>query len=195
MALTGKELREWDLTQTIFRGYKIAEVDDVMEQAAQTLDELNARVEELSARVAEHEAREQRVDDMEQTLRDTLLTAQRAAEDVVQASREKAAAILADSDLEGRRIIEQAEEAAHEARLHTEALEAQAANVKSMLRRLISDQLRLLEEDFPEGREPARPAEDRFGTREFSLRDVRVAQGLNEPAWQDGHQLEEHGQV
>ncbi len=192
MALTGKELRDWDLTQTIFRGYKIAEVDDVLEQAAQEIDRLQAENAALTARVEELAAREAQVDEMQETLRETLLTGQRAAEDVVQSSREKAAAILADSERESRRRMDQAEEQVRAAQRRLEALQAESANIKTMLRRVMGDQLRLLEEEFPDLTAEAAPAElASDATQRMPLRDIRAAQAI----WLEGSQFEEHGQA
>ncbi len=192
MALTGKELRDWDLTQTIFRGYKITEVDDVLEQAAQEIDRLQAENAALTARVQEHAAREAQVDEMQETLRETLLTAQQAAEDVVRSSREKAAAILADSERESCRRMDHADEQVRAAQRRVEDLQAEAVNMKTMLRRVMGDQLRLLEEDFPDLTADAAPAESSpDATQRLPLRDIRAAQSV----WLEGNQLEEHGQA
>ncbi len=193
MAITAREIDEKDFKQVI-HGYKISEVDDYLDDVADEVERLEKENEALKAQVATHQEKEKRIAEMEQTLRDTLITAQRAAEDVLKASREKAAAMIKDSELEGRRILEDAELQAQEAVRRLEGIRRDVAGVKALIRRVIGEQLRLLEESYPDEpeTEPETPAAkiatdsvmpagvDFDQTQEFSAREVRELAGWDE---------------
>jgi cell division initiation protein len=188
MAIDAREIEEVEFTRTAFRGYKISEVDDFLDEVAEEVEKLQKENKDLQAQVAACVVKEKRIEEIEQTLRDTLITAQRAAEDVVRASREKAAAMIKDSELEGRRILEDAELQALTARQRRDSINRDVSGVKSLIRRVIGEQLRLLEESYPDnqGEKPAgqqalkpsiaaKPPTllDVDQTQEFSVREVR----------------------
>lgn len=193
MAITARDIDEKDF-KTVVRGYKIPEVDDFMDEIAGHVEALEQENESLKAEVASFREKEKRTAELEQTLRDTLITAQRAAEDVVRASREKAAAMIKDSELEGRRILEDAEMQAQAATQRLDAINRDVAGVKALIRRVIGEQLRLLEESYPDepmltqaAPAPAKPAQaavpvlsDFDQTQEFSVREVREQAGEEE---------------
>ncbi len=191
MAITAREIDEKSFNKTAFRGYNITEVDDFMDDVADEMERLEKENEALKAQVATHQEKEKRIAEMEQTLRDTLITAQRAAEDVLKASREKAAAMIKDSELEGRRIVEDAEQQAQEAARRLEGIRRDVAGVKALMRKVIGEQMRLLEESYPDEPDagpdaaaikaagPMLPTGEDFDqTQEFSAREVRELAGL-----------------
>lgn len=193
MAITASEIDNKEFGKSTFRGYKIQEVDDYLDEVAVQVESLEQEIITLKTQVAAFQEKEKHVAEMEQTLRDTLITAQRAAEDVMRASREKAAAMIKDSELEGRRILEDAEMQAQAATQRLEGINRDVAGVKALIRRVIGEQLRLLEESYPDGPEampaqqPDRPAElavpalsDFDQTQEFSAREVRDLAGEDE---------------
>ncbi len=192
MAITAREIDEKSFRKSL-SGYKVEEVDDYLDDVADEMERLEKENEALKAQVATHQEKEKRIAEMEQTLRDTLITAQRAAEDVLKASREKAAAMIKDSELEGRRILEDAELQAQEAVRRLEGIRRDVAGVKALIRRVIGEQLRLLEESYPDEQEaePEAPAAQRAAdqvisgadfdqTQEFSAREVRELAGWDE---------------
>ena len=192
MAITAREIDEKSFRKSL-SGYKVEEVDDYLDDVADEMERLEKENEALKAQVATHQEKEKRIAEMEQTLRDTLITAQRAAEDVLKASREKTAAMSKDSELEGRRILEDAELQAQEAVRRLEGIRRDVAGVKALIRRVIGEQLRLLEESYPDEQEaePEAPAAHRAAdqvisgadfdqTQEFSAREVRELAGWDE---------------
>lgn len=178
--MDAREIEEREFTVTVLRGYKLEEVDDFLDEVAQEIERLHAEKRELEAELTAIKGREKRIAEMEQTLRDTLLTAQRAAEDVLRAAKEKAAAMVKDSELEGKRIVEEAEHRAEGAVRKLEAASRDVAGVKALIRRILGEQMKLLDESYPEeekvsplanARKPALADFDR--TQEFSVREVR----------------------
>lgn len=194
MAISAREIEEKDFKTVAFHGYKIVEVDDFIDEVGAEVERLQQENDGLKAQVAAFQEKEKRIAELEQTLRDTLITAQRAAEDVIRASREKSAAMIKDSELEGRRIVEDAELQAQTALQRLEGIKADVAGVKALIRRVIGEQLRLLEESYPDEQAPApvpqplpRPVQaavpvltDFDQTQEFSVREVREQAGEEE---------------
>lgn len=188
MAISAKEIEEREFTVSVFRGYKMDEVDDYLDEVSAEIERLHVENRALSAEIDALREKEKRVGELEQTLRDTLITAQRAAEDVLRASKEKAAAMIKDSELEGRRIVEESERQVESAAQKLEAVNRDVAGVKALIRRTLSEQLRLLDESYPDA-EPERisaqppvwpapaPVKPTFAdfdrTQEFSVREVR----------------------
>jgi cell division initiation protein len=186
MAIDAREIEEREFTISVFRGYKTNEVDDYLDEVSAEVERLHEENRALSAEIEALRKREKHVGEMEQTLRDTLITAQRAAEDVLRASKEKAAAMVHDSELEGRRIVEESERQAENAAQRLEAANRDVAGVKALIRRILGEQMRLLDESYPDA-EPertqaqpyAKPAQtqptfaDFDRTQEFSVREVR----------------------
>lgn len=184
MGIDARAIEEKDFTVSTFRGYKMNEVDDFLDDVAEEVARLQKANLELEEKLAQSLEKEKHAAELEQTLRDTLITAQRAAEDVVRASREKAAAMIKDSELEGKRIIEEAEAQAQAAVQRLDAINRDVAGVKAVMRKIISEQLRLLDESYPDpapaagnrdcrqvAAEPVPADFDR--TQEFNTREIR----------------------
>jgi cell division initiation protein len=186
MAMDAKSINEKVFKIVTFRGYQVLEVDNFLDEVALEVEKMQQQIKDLQSQLAVCLEKEKKTGELEQTLRDTLITAQRAAEDVVRASREKAAAMIKDSELEGRRIVEDAEQRSQAAAQRLDALKRDSASVKALIRKVMNEQLRLLEESYPEEEpkpapaEPARPVftamptlADLDQTQEFSTREVR----------------------
>jgi cell division initiation protein len=190
MAFGPKLIEEIEFKQVAFRGYKIEEVDEFLDEVADEVDKLQKTNRMLEEKVAKLAEKEKTVTDMEQTLRDTLITAQRAAEDVIQAAKEKANAILQDSELESRRIIGEAEQQAKTAASQLVTIQSDVNKIKEAIRGALISQLQQLDETYPQGAAIAAKQNEGSGsTREFNIRtardltgtfDERLPQGGNE---------------
>ena len=184
MAFGPKMIEEIEFKTVAFRGYKVSEVDEFLDEMADEVDKLQIANRALEEKVAKLSEREKSVTDMEHTLRDTLITAQRAAEDVVKAAKEKATAILQDSELERKRIIGEAEQRALTAGSQLEAINCDITTIKAAIRKALTEQLRQLEEVYPQDTVvlavPA-PAQNLDSTRVFSFRDTRDGAFVDAP--------------
>ena len=103
MDVTPQLLKEVEFREK-FRGYDPDEVDDFLERVGVTLNSLNERVREANdqvesanARAARAEARARDSSDIDDTLRRTLVLAQRTADAAVAEAKEQAASIVADA--------------------------------------------------------------------------------------------------
>ena len=184
MAFGPKMIEEIEFKTVAFRGYRVSEVDEFLDEMADEVDKLQIANRALEEKVAKLSEREKSVTDMEQTLRDTLITAQRAAEDVVKAAKEKATAILQDSELERKRIIGEAEQRALTAGSQLEAINRDITTIKAAIRKALTEQLRQLEEAYPQDTlvlANTAPAQNLDSTRVFSIRDTRDGAFVDAP--------------
>jgi cell division initiation protein len=126
MQLTPVEVRHLELRRGFF-GYRRSTVDRAIEQVADSFEavwreraELGERVHLLEGEVARHV-------ELETLLRSTLVSAERAAQDMKEQARREADVIVQEASAEGRRLIRDA--IAEKDRLFT-----QASRIRTMLR-------------------------------------------------------------
>jgi DivIVA domain-containing protein len=153
------------------RGYHPDDVDAFVAAVAQALEDLEQRVKVAESRVAEVESRSSAAVDAEDSLRRTLVLAQRTADLAIQEAREEAARVMEEArsqreaadlelaDLRARMQAEAEEESRGErARLVAErtalqadvaALETHLARERERLRIYFTDQLRRVDEGEP----------------------------------------------
>jgi cell division initiation protein len=77
--------------KTKLNGYSCVEVDQFMNEVADEIDCLNTSVEELKTKYAAAAAQLESYRDMDKILRDTLITAQKSANDMYEDARARAA--------------------------------------------------------------------------------------------------------
>lgn len=165
MQVTPRELRDMDIREG-FRGYNRDEVDELLERAAQTIEELQERIRKLSNQLAEVEAAPPApapTREAEETIHRTLLLAQRAADEavaeaqaeaarLVEEARGRAASVVADAEASARRLAEGERRrleqevlelaARREALLaDVDALERFSADYRERLRRMLQEDL------------------------------------------------------
>lgn len=182
---TSKSILEVRFREKV-RGYHQGDVDAFVSQVAATVDELQARASAAEARAAELEARSNQSQEGDDSLRRTLVLAQRTADLAVQEARAEAAKLVGDAeqqrdallaevaDMRSRLLAEaEAEGRDERARLFelrvalqadVEALQAHVERERERLRIYFTDQLQRLDEGQPgiqpqpEMQAPAAPA-------------------------------------
>lgn len=173
MAFGPKTIEEKEFKHVALRGYSIDEVDEFLDEVADEVEKLQRANRALEEKIGKLSEKDKSYADMEATLRDTLVTAQKAADDVLKAAREKANAILTDAELERKRIIGEAEQRAQTASSQLTSIQGDIGRVKEAIRRALQDQLRLLDVSYPEPAAQKVTLGSPMGvTREFSLRDT-----------------------
>jgi DivIVA domain-containing protein len=113
MEITSKELREVEFRERL-RGYDTTEVDEFLERVAIAVDEMQAKVRDYADRAdrAERQPRERATTDDDETLRRTLVLAQRTADMAIREAQEEAAQLLDRARAEGDSILDHANESA-----------------------------------------------------------------------------------
>ena len=111
MDVTPHDLRNAELREA-FRGYRPDEVEELLERAALTLERMHERNRQLQEKVAGLEAEGSSAKEMESVLRQTLLLAQRTADETVTAAHDKARHLLEAAEDRATTLTSEAEEQA-----------------------------------------------------------------------------------
>jgi DivIVA domain-containing protein len=109
MEVSPKTLREVEFREKM-RGYHPEDVDHFLEQVAAGLEVMQDRVRQAVERAQRAEAAAAEAGGTDETLRKTLVLAQRTADMAVQEAREQAARILAGAEQQAQAILAEAEE-------------------------------------------------------------------------------------
>ena len=119
MDVSPKTLREVEFREKM-RGYHPEDVDQFLEEVAAGLEVLQERLRQAVERAQRAEAAAAEAGGSDDTLRRTLVLAQRTADLAVQEAREQAARILAGAEQQAQAILADAEERAR--RTHEDAM-------------------------------------------------------------------------
>ena len=146
MPLTPVEVRHLELRRGLF-GYRRSSVEKAIEEVADSFEavwreraELGERVHALENEVARHV-------ELETLLRSTLVSAERAAQDMKQQARRQSDVIVQEASAEGRRLL-------RDAIAEKEQVLAETRRIRTMLR----SALEVLEEPEGAAKEPAAAA-------------------------------------
>jgi cell division initiation protein len=111
MDVTPHDLRNAELREA-FRGYRPEEVEELLERAAVTLERMHERNRQLQEKISSLEAEGSTAKEMEGVLRQTLLLAQRTADETVTAAHDKARHLLEEAEDRALRLTSEADEQA-----------------------------------------------------------------------------------
>jgi cell division initiation protein len=111
MDVTPHDLRNAELREA-FRGYRPDEVEELLERAAITLERMHERNRQLQEKIATLEAEGSSAKEMESVLRQTLLLAQRTADETVTTAHEKARQLVEEAEDRALTLTTEAEEQA-----------------------------------------------------------------------------------
>lgn len=150
MGLTPDEIVNYPLKQAV-RGYSVKQVDDLLDQIADEIERLQLQVAELRARAERAELRASDASETEETLKRTLVTAQRAAEQSLEESRSRASEILEDARREAAAALDEARQEAE--RIRRESIQTLRDEEAELRRRRAAletnvDALRRFEEGY-----------------------------------------------
>ena len=93
-----------------FRGYERAEVDLFLEQVREEMERLVRENAELAEFRQGYDERVREFRSREETLKNTLVTTQRLAEDIKETARKEADAVIKDAQVRAQQIIAKAQE-------------------------------------------------------------------------------------
>jgi cell division initiation protein len=197
MDVTPHDLRNAELREA-FRGYRPDEVEELLERAAITLERMHERNRQLQEKIAGLEVEGSSAKEMESVLRQTLLLAQRTADETVTTAHEKARQLVEDAEdrsltltgeaEEQARIVGEAQRQKYEAivaelsarrellTLDIDALERVQADYRGRLRAVLEKELEELD------RRAALPPPLKPELHEIDLSAVPVPSDEDEPA-------------
>lgn len=124
MPLTPVEIRHVDLRRAWLRGYRRPGVDHLLEEIADSFEEVWRERADLSDRVEELEAEAAKHRELEALLRSTLVSAERAAQSMKEQARRESDLIVQEAHAESRRVTREA--AAEKRRLEEDTIKIRA---------------------------------------------------------------------
>jgi cell division initiation protein len=154
MPLTPVEVRHLELRRGMF-GYRRSNVQRAIEEVADSFEEVWRERAELSERVHELEGEVARHVELETLLRSTLVSAERASQDMKEQARREADVIVSEASAEGRRLL-------REAITEKEQLLFETTRIRTMLRaalEIVSDEPKADQEVTPPAVEPVEGVE------------------------------------
>jgi cell division initiation protein len=159
MRLTPLDIRQQQFNVRLFRGFDPQEVDAFLEDVAEDYEGLLKENALLREQIAQQEERSRGVSEAEKTLKDTLVTTQRLAEEMKEAARREADLIVREASLRGEKMLE--ETRAEEARIRGEIqnLKRLRHELVEELRATVGRYQRLLAGDAAEARAGAPDAD------------------------------------
>lgn len=127
MSLTPVEIRHIELKRSWFRGYRRRTIDELLNEIADSFEEVWRERADLADQLEEVEVEAAKHRELEALLRSTLVSAERAAQDMKEQARRESDLIVQEAHAESRRVTR---EAAAEKR----RLEEDAVKIRSQLR-------------------------------------------------------------
>ncbi len=158
MRLNPLDIRQQQFTVKMFRGLDPQEVDAFLEGVADDYETVLRENALLKEQLGGHEERARGVTETEKTLKDTLVTTQRLADEMKENAKREAQVILRETSLSGEKLMEEAR--AEEAKLRTEikALKRVRRQLVEDLRETVERYQRTLASDLEtEGADAERP--------------------------------------
>jgi cell division initiation protein len=153
MTLTPVEVRHLEMRRGLF-GYRRGHVHRTIEEIADSFEAVWRERSELGERVHELEAEVARHVELETLLRSTLVSAERAAQDMKERARREADVIVQEAGAEGRRLV-------RDAIAEKEQLLAETRRVRSIMRSaldVLAEGAEAEAGDPPAAEEPDRPS-------------------------------------
>lgn len=151
MKVTPLEIRSHELRKS-FKGYDVAEVEELREMAADALEEatremigLRERLEDLTDRCREYAANEN-------ILRETITTAQKMVDDLKANARKEAELTVAEARLQAEEIVRQAQSRAAQVQDDIYRLRKQRKELEASIKAVIDYHSSVLLTDEEEAR-------------------------------------------
>jgi DivIVA domain-containing protein len=139
MDVTPRELRDMDIREG-FRGYNRDDVDELLERAAATIEQLEDQVRKVTERVATAESDAGRGRENEQMLQRTLLLAQKTADEAVSEAQARAKQMVEEAEARAYSLVSEAEATARRmAMAEQRRLEAEVLGLGARREALLSD--------------------------------------------------------
>lgn len=108
MPLTPVEIRHIDMRRAWLRGYRRKPVDQLLDDIADSFEEVWRERADLSDRLDELETEATKHRELEALLRSTLVSAERAAQDMKEQARRESDLIVQEAHAEARRVAREA---------------------------------------------------------------------------------------
>lgn len=149
MPLTPVDIHNKEFSRS-FRGYDEDEVDQFLDLIVEDFERLYKENLELKERVSLLKEQADYYKSMEATLRDTLVTAQKTAEEVEASAHKNAELIIKEAEQEAQKIIQNANEQVIKIRLEYEDTRKQIQILKTKIKVLLETFMQTIEQETAE---------------------------------------------
>lgn len=136
--------------QKKLNGYSVEEVDEFLDQVTLEYEKLYKENAEYKLEIEQVKKELERYKNVEQTLQNTLVVAQSAAEDVKKAAQQQADQIIRDAQSEARRSVDDLNRQQFEITKRTEELRKQYEIYKAKMQASLKSQLEMLQSEDDE---------------------------------------------
>ncbi|RKD34332.1 DivIVA domain-containing protein [Thermohalobacter berrensis] len=133
-----------------FRGYKESEVDSFLDEIIVDYEKLYKENKEYKEKIEMLNEKLEQYDKIEETLQNTLVVAQKTAEEVNLNAKKKAELIIKEAEEQARKIIEDAHQEVAKIQKQYEELKKELYVFKTRFKTLLKSQLDTVDEYFDE---------------------------------------------
>lgn len=144
MRITPIDIQEQKFKIT-FRGYDKAEVDSFLDAVATEMEDLLRENGFIKEEIDRLNKEVERLKGMEDTLKDTIISAQKMAEDFKEAARKEAENIVAEARVRAEKILFDAEKRVSELSSELARLSGKAVEIKETVRAIMTSFLENIE--------------------------------------------------
>jgi cell division initiation protein len=144
MALTPMEIHNKDFPRK-FRGYDPDEVDQFLDMIVEDFEKLYKENIDIKEKYRVIKEKVDSYRSIEDTLKETLVTAQKTAEDVVSNAQKKAEVILREAEVEAFKLVQQGNEKLSEIRKEQEESQKQLDVFRIKFKKLLEAEIELLD--------------------------------------------------
>src|SRR6266704_392866 len=138
MRFSPNDIRQQQFSVKIFRGFDPQEVDAFLDDVAEDYEAVLKESILLKEQLAAQEARARGIVEREKSLQDTLVTAQRLADEMKAAARREGELIAREAELRGEKLVE-------EVRAEEAKIRSQIQSLRRMRRQLVEELTATLE--------------------------------------------------
>lgn len=174
MRLTPLDIHHKEFNHAL-RGYNEAEVDEFLDEVADELERLFKENIDLSERIEALEEKVHTYQDMERTLNNTLLSAQKSADEIKQKAEREADAVLKEAEVKAKEII-------HSALINKQKTTAELGRIKRAEEEFRATFRALLEKHLAALAEVSLP-DDMQAAVEETVEDVPRGGALRQESW------------
>lgn len=143
--ITPNEIKNKEFTKGIL-GYNESEVDQFLDTIIESYEKLFNENNELKDKVLALTEKTEQFGNLEETLKETLLIAQKTATEIVQTSKDKADILVNEAELESKKILEKNSEVSSQMEKNYNQLKKDVMIFKTRYRTFMESQLAILEE-------------------------------------------------
>ena len=148
--LTPSDLYNHDFKRMTMGGYKVEEVDQFLERVADVMESLIGQVRELKARTDEQREQLEEYRQMEKTLRNALMSSQKFGENILEAARREADALIEEGRLKKARAEFEASRVPSKMTEEIEQLKQQRRQLRIEILAVVETHRRLVDSLLPE---------------------------------------------